>query len=165
METTEAYRTLRLDPSADGSMVQSAYWALVRKARDRGARDLDARAEIDRLNDAYSTLQPGANRYDPSPARGLSPPPVGTEFVDRAVDWLSEEALRTRYRWSGRNAEIAVIGGTALFLMIVALASGSSFWLVALSAVLIFGAIWAPWRRVHMPEPDDDEDRASSLKR
>jgi hypothetical protein len=157
MESTEAFRTLRLDPSADGSMVQQAYWMLVRQAQDRGSRDLDARIEIDRLNEAYATLRPGDKQYKPPPPRATDAG-TGTEFIDRAVDWLSQEAMRTRVRWADRNLEIAIIGGAGLFLAIVALAAGTSFWLVLLSVGLIFGAIWAPWRRVQLPDADRDPD-------
>jgi hypothetical protein len=160
MESTEAFRTLRLDPSADGSMVQSAYWMLVRQAQDRGQRDPEARVEIDRLNEAYATLRPGEKQYTPRPA-ATAATTSGSELIDRAVDWLSDEALRTRMRWAGRNAEIAIIGGAALFLTIIALAAGTSFWLVALAVVLIFGTIWAPWRRVHATKPADDDEAAA----
>jgi hypothetical protein len=155
MDSTEAFRTLRLDPSADGAMVQNAYWTLVRQAQDRGQQDPDAHHEIDRLNEAYSMLRPGEQQFTPRAVAVRHDTP-GPEAIDRAVNWLSDEALRTRIRWSDRNLEIAIIGGTALFLVIIALAAGTSFWLVALSAALIFAAIWAPWRRVHLPDPDDD---------
>jgi len=156
MDTTEAYRTLRLDPSADGQLVQDAYWSLVRKAQERGSRDPSARVEIDRLNEAYQTLQPGAKQYTPPPAAPAAAA-AGTEFLDDAVDWVSREALRTRLRWHDRNPEIAVIGGATLFLSIMALAAGTSFWIVLLAFALVFGAIWAPWRRVELP--DDEMER------
>ena len=163
MDTAEAFRTLRLDPSADGALVQNAYWALVRKAQERGSRDVDARAEIDRLNEAYQTLQPNAKRYiPPSPRQEASDTSgaEGTEFVDRAVDWLSEELTRTRLRWQDRNPEIALIGGAVFFLAIISLAAGASFWLVIASIAVVFAAVWAPWRRVGAGERADVADNS-----
>ena len=159
MESAEAFRALRLDPSADGAMVQSAYWMLVRQAQDRGGRDAQAGEEIDRLNEAYATLRPGERQYTPRPVAATATT-SGSELIDRVVDWLSDEALRTRIRWAGRNAEIAIIGGAALFLAIIALAAGTSFWLVALAVLLIFGTIWAPWRRVTAAKVADEAQHA-----
>jgi hypothetical protein len=146
MDRAEAFRTLSLDESADGQMVQTAYWMLVRQAQDRGPRDAATRAQIDRYNEAYATLSPGSRMFTPDPP---SEPRAaeGTEFIDRAVDWLSEEALRTRARWPGRNAEIGIICGATLFLMIVALSEGASFLLTMAGVLAVFAAVWAPWRR------------------
>jgi len=58
MERAQAFKTLRLDQSADGQMVESAYWTLVRQAQHRAARDPEAHVDIDALNDAYQTLTP-----------------------------------------------------------------------------------------------------------
>lgn len=154
MERTQAFKTLRLHETADGEMVQTAYWTLVRQAQNRAGSDIGARAEVEALNEAYATLQPDGRRKEPAapvrsgPARAeAGEPPAGTEWLDRAVNWLSDQALRTRQRWAGRNPEIAVIAGTALVLAFVALAEGVSFWIFVVCLVLIFGAIWAPWRR------------------
>lgn len=146
MERTQAFKTLRLHESADGEMVQSAYWSLVRQAQNRATNDTAARAEVEELNEAYATLQPDARRKEPA-ARPAAAPPAGTEWLDRAVNWLSDQALRTRGRWAGRNPEIAVIAGTTLVLAFMALAEGVSFWIFLVCLTLIFGAIWAPWRR------------------
>ena len=160
MDTAEAFRTLRLDPSADGQLVQDAYWSLVRKAQERGSRDLDARMEIDRLNEAYQTLQPNGKRYVPPSTRAeaTAAGSEGTEFTDRAVDWLSEEVTRTRLRWQDRNPEIAMIGGAVFFMAIIALAAGASFWLVLASVAVVFAAVWAPWRRVSVSDRMDAAD-------
>ena len=146
MERTEAFRTLRLDSSADGRMVETAYWTLVRQAQRRSAREEEAGPEIDRLNEAYTVLSP-----DPRPqARWaeLRPKANTSSPVDKVADWFAEEALRTRQRWANRNPEIAVIAGAALALMLFALGAGASGVAVFVSLALIFGAIWAPWRRV-----------------
>jgi hypothetical protein len=156
MDRAEAYKTLRLDESADGQMVQTAYWMLVRQAQDRGRHDSKARWEIDRYNEAYAALAPDAQRYTPTGPRAEAPP-AGTEILDRLVDWLSEEALRARARWAHRNPEIGVILGVTLFLTTVALGAGASFWLVMGSVLLIMGAIWAPWRRVTAGHPEGDD--------
>jgi hypothetical protein len=153
MDRAEAYKTLSLDESADGQMVQTAYWTLVRQAQDKGAGEIKARWRIEQYNEAYATLAPDARRFTP-PATDEAAP-AGTEFIDRAVDWLSEEALRTRARWPGRNAEIGIICGATLFLMVVALSDGASFLLVMLGVLAVFAAVWAPWRRGRAPRPDE----------
>ena len=146
MDRAEAFRTLSLDESADGQMVQTAYWTLVRQAQDRGGHDAGARAQIERYNEAYATLSPGSRMFSPTP-----PPqpraPEGTEIIDRAVDWLSEEAVRTRARWPGRNAEIGIICAATLYLAVLALADGASFFLTLVGVAAAFVAVWAPWRR------------------
>lgn len=146
MERAQAFKTLRLHESADGEMVQSAYWSLVRQAQNRAAGDTSARADVEELNEAYATLQPDARREEYQ-GRPAAAPPSGTEWLDRGVNWLSEQALRTRERWAGRNPEIAVIAGTTLVLAFMALAEGVAFWIFVVCLALIFGAIWAPWRR------------------
>lgn len=162
MDRAEAYKTLRLGETAESQMVQTAYWTLVRQAQDRGRRDINARREIDAYNEAYATLAPGAQLYTP-PSAAAEALPQGMEFVDRAVDWLSEETLRTRARWAHRNPEIGVILGVTLFLMVIALGAGASFWLVMLSVLTILAAIWAPWRRATSvrAEPSEDQEPAT----
>jgi hypothetical protein len=165
MDRSEAFKTLRLDESADGQMVQAAYWTLVRQAQDEGTRDVKARFKIEAYNQAYATLSPDAHRYEPPPARrASSAPSEGTEFLDRAVDWLSEEARRTRVRWADRLPEICVIGAVSFFLMIVALGEGASFVLVFIAWLVVLGAIWAPWRKVHDPEGETTSDVAQTRR-
>jgi hypothetical protein len=158
MDRSEAFRTLNLAESADGQMVQTAYWALVRQAQDEGTRNTKARWKIDAYNEAYTTLAPDAKQYEPPPPRQTASAPEGTEFIDRAVDWLSEEGRRTKERWEHRLPEIAVLGAVSLFLMILALSEGASFVLVLLCWFVVLAAIWAPWRKVAVdaqPEVDD----------
>jgi hypothetical protein len=154
MDRTEAYKTLRLDESADGQMVQTAYWMLVRQAQDKGRGDIKARWQIEQYNEAYATLEPDGRQFTPGAAREEAAA-GGTEFIDRAVDWLSEEALRTRARWPGRNAEIGIICAATLFLMIVALSEGASFLLTMVGVLSVFAAVWAPWRRDRAPSAGD----------
>ncbi len=151
MDRAEAYKILRLDEAAEGDMVQAAYWSLVRQAQDRSHGEASARQDIDACNEAYTTLAPGARIYAPQPQRvqaAAQGTGTGTEIIDRAVDWLSEEALCTRARWAHRNPEIGVMLGVTLFLMVIALGAGASFWLVAASVLATLAAIWSPWRRV-----------------
>ena len=56
MERAQAFKTLRLDQSADGQMVETAYWTLVRQAQSRATRDTDATLDIDALEVAPGTL-------------------------------------------------------------------------------------------------------------
>jgi hypothetical protein len=155
MDRAEAFKTLHLDDTADGQMVQAAYWTLVRQAQERGKSDPGARAQIDRYNEACSLLSPGSRLYTAPEPQQAGAPPAGTEFVDRAVDWLSEEATRTRLRWPGRNAEILIICVATLFLMIVAISGGANFLLTMLGVVAVFVAVWAPWHRERAPKADD----------
>ena len=146
MERIEAFKTLRLEPTADGQMVEHAYWNLARQAQDRAHTDAEARAEIERLNAAYNVLAPHAagsrEHAAPTAAQGS-----GLEFLDTIVDWLSAQALRTRQRWSNRNPEIAMIGGGALVLAVLAIGAGASLAAIFLAVCVICAAIWAPWRR------------------
>lgn len=165
MDRAEAYKTLRLHEAAEGEMVQTAYWTLVRQARDRASHDTQARLAIDGYNEAYATLAPGARFYQPPPPK-VEAPPQGTEILDRAADWLSEEALRTRARWEHRNPEIGAILGVTLFLMVIALGAGASFWLVTLSVLAVLAAIWSPWRKVApltREQADERIDEGGSL--
>jgi len=147
MERAEAFRTLRLDPSADGAMVSNAYWGLVRKAQGRAAREPEARVEIERLNQAYQVLAPDARTRAEAP-RPPAPIGSGVPLLDWFADWVSLEAQRTRYRWQGRNPEIAVIGGAAIILMLLALGAGASVAATFIVMAMVLAAIWAPWRRV-----------------
>ncbi len=145
MERNDAFKALRLDQSADGRMVETAYWTLVRQAQRRGENQQEAGHEIDRLNEAYALLSPDGRALGRSPA--ARPRASGVPLLDGIADWFAEEALRTRARWSRRNPEIAIIGGATLLLMVLALASGASVWATFLATLMIFVAIWAPWRR------------------
>jgi hypothetical protein len=153
MERTEAFKTLRLDQSADGRMVENAYWTLVRQAQRRAEQEPGASHDIDKLNEAYDMLSP--EKHAPRATRPRARTDAsGVPVVDALADWLAEEALRTRERWHGRNPEIAAIGGAALMLMTMAFASGASAIAVTIATLVIFIAIWAPWRRTHTPPPD-----------
>lgn len=146
MERFEAFKTLRLDPSADGHMVETAYWSLVRGAQERGNQDIEAAYEIERLNEAYAALQPDGRRYH-APQRRMAGQGTGLEFIDDAADWLAEEAQRTRERWADRNPEIAMIAVASLVLMVLALGAGASLLATFIAAAVVFAGIWAPWRR------------------
>jgi hypothetical protein len=147
MERAEAFRALRLDPSADGSMVTNAYWGLVRKAQGRVSREPEARAEIERLNEAYQLLAPDARKRAEVPAE---PAPIGSGIppLDWFADWVTLEAQRTRVRWQGRNPEVAILGGASIVLMLLALGAGASIAATFIVIAIILAAVWAPWRRV-----------------
>jgi hypothetical protein len=158
MDRAEAFKTLRLDQSADGRMVEHAYWTLVRQVQTRGAADLDAAHEIDLLNEAYTVLspegKPGPAMHHGSAAYVQVPAGTGIAVLDWFADWMADEALRTRGRWHGRNPEIAVIGGGALFLFVLAVGAGASLMAAFLGAGIVIAAIWAPWRRIRAQEPE-----------
>ncbi len=145
MERTEALKTLRLDPGADGRMVESAYWSLVRGAQERGHHDIEAVHEIDQLNEAYTALRPEFPRAQPAPSRQVQES-AGLELIDAMADWLAEEGLRTRERWSHRNPEIALVAGAALVLLVLAVGAGASLLVTFIAAAAAFAGVWAPWR-------------------
>lgn len=150
MERARAFKTLRLDQSADGHMVENAYWTLVRQAQHRAAGDPEAHRDIDALNDAYQTLTPDA-RGKPMVSTRTQAAGTGIALLDWFADWCADQALRTRMRWSGRNPEIALIGGAVLVLMLLAIGAGAGAWGVFLCVGVVCAAIWAPWRRAHPP--------------
>jgi hypothetical protein len=149
MEQPQALKTLRLDATADGRTVESAYWNLVHRAQARAAeQDPAAEAEIEALNDAYGTLVPGGRVATPPKQRiVVQEQGTGIAVIDWFVDWVSAEALRTRLRWPHRNPEIALIGGGALVLMLLALGAGASLSATFLATGIVCAAIWAPWRK------------------
>ena len=151
MERTQAFTTLRLDTTADGQMVSDAYWRLVRQAQAIAATDPEQRAEIDRLNDAYTTLTPAGTPHVVPPQQhyvAQQQQGSGIGWLDAFADWVTAEALRTRQRWANRNPEIAMIGGGALVLMLAAIGAGASLIAVFVAMVVVLAAIWSPWRRV-----------------
>jgi hypothetical protein len=151
MERAQAFKTLRHDQSADGQMVETAYWTLVRQAQSRATRDTDATLDIDALNDAYATLTPDARG---KPMQRTAPQAAGTgvAILDWFADWCADQALRTRMRWANRNPEIALIGGATIVLMLLALGAGASALSVFMVVGVVIAAIWAPWRRTQPPD-------------
>jgi hypothetical protein len=148
MEQPQALKTLRLDAKADGRTVESAYWNLVRRAQERAAKqDPAAKAEIEALNEAYGALVPGGRVAPPLKQHLVREEGTGIAVLDWFADWVSAEALRTRTRWAHRNPEIAVIGGGALVLMLLAVGAGASLSATFLAAGIVCAAIWAPWRK------------------
>lgn len=153
MNRTEALSTLRLDATADGALVESAYWHLVQEAQG-GGDTIETFEEIERLNQARDTLAPNGRRGAPMQTAGGGAAVMvqrdgmtGIGPIDWFVDWVSAEALRVRLRWPGRNLEIALIGGAAIVLWVLAIGAGASVMATFIAAGLIFAAIWAPWRR------------------
>lgn len=149
MDRTDALKTLRLDPAADGRAVEEAYWVRVRRAQARSEIDEDALREVQALNDAYASLAPhieqmkSARLAVPASGRGSA----GASPLDSIVDWLFEEAARTRRRWSQRTPEIAIVGGASAVLAFLALDAGAPLVTVGIAAIIICAAIWSPWRR------------------
>jgi hypothetical protein len=155
MNRTEALKVLRLDGDSDGRALEQQYWGLVRRAQSR-SNEARSRKEIERLNEAYALLAPAAEPQHvtarraastPASARVTPAPVPGFFFPDELLRWLGAESGRVRQRWSGRNFEIALIGGSALVLVVAALMAGASVALVIVCALLLGAAIWAPWRR------------------
>lgn len=150
MDRAEALETLRLDSSADGRTIESAYWNLVRRAQEQAVGDVTASEDVERLNEAYATLAPKGRRLAVLRAAPEEPGTGGTgvPILDAFADWVSSEALRTRLRWPNRNPEVALMGGGAVVLMVLALGAGASVLSTFIAAGVVFLGIWAPWRRV-----------------
>jgi hypothetical protein len=164
MDKTAAFKTLRLDQSADGHMIESAYWTLVRRAQSRGGED--GSREIEDLNEAYTVLSPDARMMMPERASSGPYAQAAYGILDTVADWVNDEAMRTRKRWPHRNPEIALIGGAALVLIVLALGAGASCWGVFVTAAVILGAIWAPWRRAETPvSPPPVEQAPARVRR
>jgi hypothetical protein len=150
MEPNQAYETLNLHQSADGQMVADAYWRMVRQAQAAGDGP-ETRAEIERLNDAYTTLTPKAG-FRPQTNGGAAvaqrPPESGFPLLDWVADWVAAQVQLTKDRWPGRHPEIAVIGAGSLALTFLALSTGAAVTLTLVFAAVVFVGIWAPWRRI-----------------
>ena len=150
MEPSQAYQTLNLHPSADGQMVADAYWRMVRQAQAEEDGP-ETRAEIERLNEAYTTLTPKAGlrpQTNGTVAVAQRPPESGFPLLDWIADWVAAQIQLTKERWPGRHPEVGVIGGASLALTFIALSTGAAVTLTLVFAAAVFVAIWAPWRRI-----------------
>ena len=148
MDRAEALKTLQLGATADGHSVEEAYWVRVRRAQTRAETDEAARLEVEALNEAYASLAPHIEQMKSvQKAVPSMRNPAGTSPLDSIVDWLFEEAGRTRRRWPRRNPEIAIIGGAAAVLAFFALDAGASLLSVGVGMLVVCAAIWSPWRR------------------
>ena len=149
MDRSQAYQTLNLHQSADGAMVADAYWRMVRIAQSEGDT-AEARASIERLNQAYAALNPKTAPPRPQVQGGQAAlqqmEGSGVWVLDVFADWLVEQARRTRARWPGRNLEIGLIGGASLVLLLLAVGSGASLLFSFPNALVVLAAIWAPLR-------------------
>jgi hypothetical protein len=164
---SEALQVLHLDEGCDSHAVETSYWTLVRHAQTRSPDETTAAREVEKLNRAYAALTPTPKRMEM--ARGSPPSERAGHAVtvtrgsgarsaednplDAALQWLSTEAARVRARWSGRNAEIAVICGAVAALAVVGLMAGAPVLVVLLCLAVVFVGVWSPWRN----EPPDGE--------
>ncbi len=148
MEAAQAYQTLNLHPSADNQMVADAYWRLVRIEQADADESPEAKAEIDRLNEAYTTLSPKTTTR-PAAVRTVAQQAAGSGvwLLDAAADWIVAQLQLTKARWPNRTAEITVIASATLALMFIALSTGAAVTLTFVATAFILGAIWAPWRK------------------
>lgn len=148
MERAEALDMLRIAPDAVGDEISDAYWRRARKLQHRAGDDLDAKTELERLNAAYTALAPKGVQKMPRAIAPSASTRAGVAVLDVLANWVADEALRTRQRWTGRNPEIALMGGAALVLIVLAIGAGASLIGTFGAAIVLCAAIWAPWRRV-----------------
>jgi hypothetical protein len=166
MDRDEAFRTLSLHESADGSMVQTAYWALVRRAQEDGINNPKARLRIEAYNEAYQTLAPDARHFQPPPMK-VMPQVASPELIDRVSDWLRAEGQRTRERWADRLPEIGALAVLSVFLMVLGLGAGAPVLLVFIAWIAMIAVIWAPWRepKIEWLSTGEHEDSATEAPR
>lgn len=148
MDSSQAYKTLNLHPSADSQMVADAYWRLVRIAQSDADESPEAKAEIERLNQAYTALSPKTQpRQAPQRTPVEQAAGSGVWLLDAVADWIVAQLNLTKARWPNRTAEISIIAVASLALMFIALSTGAAVTLTFVATVFIFAAIWAPWRK------------------
>jgi hypothetical protein len=167
MNRADALRVLHLDEGSDSHAVETSYWTLVRHAQTRSPDETTAAREVDELNRAYAALTPAPSRMEmvrkpPEPARvGRGVPATSAagsgkssdNLIDAVLAWLAEEAARVRERWTGRNAEVALICGAVAALAVAALMAGASLLIVLACVAVVFVGVWSPWRN----EPPGDD--------
>ncbi len=154
MSDRDYYEILGLTPSADGAMVDQAYWHLVRKYQALAATNARARYMIDEVNEAYGVLgnprlreQYDAFRDDVLIRRGMIQPVTSkpkrakaseqeaaeTELKPRRSITLPHVTLPQGWRTYSVSAMIALLAfaaawqGVNIVLVSVALAAGLGF--------------------------------------
>lgn len=100
------YQILQLHPSADGTMVDQAYWRLARLYNAAIPSEFTAIAKLDDLNDAYRVLGSSATRQEYDRGRDAEPNTAALRLEhDRGGEaGPSAGALRQEYD-RGRDAE------------------------------------------------------------
>lgn len=125
------YAVLHLDPSADATMVQHAYWHLARALQAVAHTDPSAYERIEKLNEAYSVLATPAVRAEYDQAR-LSPPPQPvTEEMPIPAPPVPQEKPRKAPKVSMRRVAVPswqniVTAGSLFAVAIISLLAGAS---------------------------------------
>jgi hypothetical protein len=125
------YGVLHLDPSADSTMVEHAYWHLARALQAAAHRDPSAYERLEELNEAYSVLGTPALRAEYDQAR-LGPPPEPPAREDpRPAPAVPQEKPRQAPRVSTRRVAVpswqnVVTAGSLFAVAIVSLLAGAS---------------------------------------
>jgi hypothetical protein len=148
MNKRQAYKVLCVAPSADGRLVEQAYWHLAHRYRDELNHDGEAKERLKELNEAYSVLT-DHGEAEPVELVKASPPPRPEPVLAEVVAvWARRLAESTAARWAGHGVEIAVLTACLVVLAALAVLDGASLiWTLLVLAVALV-TIWSPWRRV-----------------
>lgn len=146
MNKRKAYKVLCVAPSADGRLVEQAYWHLAHRYRAELDHDGEAEERLKELNEAYSVLTAhGEARPVELVKASLRPRPE--PLVDVIVVWARQLAESTATRWAGHGVEIAVLTACLVVLAALALLDGASLIWTLLVLAVASVTIWSPWRR------------------
>jgi curved DNA-binding protein CbpA len=141
MATTDYYEILGLRPSADGAMVDQAYWHLARKYQALAESDARAQAMLDKLNEAYAVLGTPRRREEYDRNRRQELLASGHLRESRAERRAREQAERRgRRRAPSGSAEGMATGEPAesqLLATILAFVRRPTQWHVAVAGALI----------------------------
>jgi hypothetical protein len=147
MNKRQAYKVLCVAPSADGRLVEQAYWHLAHRYRDDLDHNGEAKERLKELNEAYSVLT-AHGEAEPVELVKASPPRPEPALAEVVAIWARQVAESTAARWAGHGVEIAVLTACLVVLAALAVLDGASLiWTLLVLAVALV-TIWSPWRRV-----------------
>jgi len=141
MATTDYYEVLGLRPSADGAMVDQAYWHLARKYQALAETDARAQAMLDKLNEAYAVLGTPRRREEYDRARHAELLATGALRETRAERRARERAeRRERQRAAAAPTVTDEAAAVPALDAMLALVRRPTRWHIAVAGALITGA-------------------------
>lgn len=147
MNKRQAYKVLCVAPSADGRLVEQAYWHLAHRYQDELDHNGEAKERLQELNEAYSVLTAHGEAEPVELVKPSPPPRPGPGLGEVFALWARQVAESTAARWAGHGVEIAVLTACLVVLAALAVLDGASLiWTLLVLAVALV-TIWSPWRR------------------